>query len=345
MEIFPSYKGNMWKIFHLSTLLGILKMFQGIEPKIFDDPELKEDSVRELVIAPILARLGYLPNGSTRVTRSKSLRHPFIRVGTRKHPVTTIPDYTFYVDDKPLFVLDAKAPSQEVLAEDHLQQAYSYAIHPEIRCEEFGLCNGREIALFNTSQAEPLLHLGFEEFESKWLDIEKFLAPKFLREPNLRRFAPDFGLALKRMGFSKEVELVMLETRLNIFAKISDELMTASANCDFGSGEHCASFDFSPEMLASVVAGLPAPLKDRFIEALNRTPYQAAAGLVIELDLTAKLGELTQGQSESFVPLILQQIHASRFNPAEVPNDPNDIPPYVFKLREAFVPKSGDKDA
>ena len=320
-------------------------MFQNIEPKIFDDPEFKEDSVRELVIAPILARLGYLPNGGTRVTRSKSLQHPFIRVGTRRHPVTTIPDYTFYVDDKPLFVLDAKAPNQEVLSEGHLQQAYSYAIHPEIRCEEFGLCNGRELVLFNTSQAEPLLHLPFEEFESKWMDIEKFLAPKFLCKPILRRFAPDFGLALKRMGVSKDAELVMFETRLNMFAKISDELMTATANCDFGSGEHCVSFDFHPEMLDSIVVGLPALLGDRFIEALNRTPYKAAAGLAIELDLSAKLGELTQGQSESFIPLIIQQIHASRFNPTEVPNDPNDIPPYVFKLRAAFVIKPGDEDA
>lgn len=322
-----------------------MKMFPNIEPIIFNDPEFKEDSVRELVIAPILTRLGYLPSGNTRVTRSKTLQHPFIRVGTRKHPITTIPDYTLYVDDKPLFVLDAKTPSQEVLSEDHLQQAYSYAIHPEIRCEEFGLCNGRELIILNISQAEPLLHLRFEEFESKWMDIEKFLAPKFLREPFLRRFAPDFGLALKRMGLSEEVELVMLETRLNLFAKINDELMTASANCDFGSGEYCASFDFHPKLLASMVEGLPAPLKNSFIEALNRTPYQAAAGLVIELDLTAKLGGLTQGQSESFVPLIIQQIHASRFNPTVVPGDPKDIPPYVFKLRDAFVLKTGDEDA
>lgn len=320
-------------------------MFQNIESKIFDDPEIKEDSVRELVIAPILVRLGYLPSGSTRVTRSKSLQHPFIRVGTRKHPVTTIPDYTIYVDDKPLFVLDAKAPNQNVLSDDHLQQAYSYAIHPEIRCEEFGLCNGRELVIFNTQKTEPLLHLRFEEFESNWNDIEKFLAPRFLREPILRRFAPDFGLSLKRMGFNKNVEIGMLGIRLNLFAKINDELMTASANCDLGSREHCVSYDFHPKMLEAMVAGLPSSLAERFVEALNMAPYQAAAGLVIELDITAELGELTQGQSESFIPLIIKQVHDSRFNPTEVPNDPNDIPPYVFKLRDVFVLKTVDDDA
>lgn len=232
-----------------------------------------------------------------------------------------------------------------MLSDDHLQQAYSYAIHKEIRCEEFGLCNGRELVLFNTQQAEPLLHLRFDDFESNWSDIEKFLAPKYLCEPMLRRFAPDFGLALKRMGFNKDVEIAMLETRLNLFAKINDELLTASANCDFGSGEHCASFDFHPNMLEAMVTGLPSVLAERFIEALNRAPFQAAAGLVIELDITVQLGQLTQGQSESFVPLIIQQVHDSRFIPTEIPNDPKDIPPYVFKLRDAFVLKTKDDDA
>jgi len=320
-------------------------MFPGIQTETFDDPDFKEDSVRELVIAPILAKLGYLPSGSARVARSKSLKHPFIRVGTRKHPVTTIPDYTLYVDDKPRFVLDAKCPIEEVLAEEHIQQAYSYAIHPEIRCSEFGLCNGRELAIFDTNQVEPLLHLRFEEFEPQWPIIEKYLAPKYLAEPILRRFKPDFGTALKRMGIGQDTDLVMLETRLDLFGRINDELMTASANCDFGAGQHCVSFDFPSEMLESIVSSLPHPLGERFCDALNRAPYQAAAGLVIELDLTARLGEETKGQSETFVPLIIQEIHASRFNPAEVPNDPNDIPPHVFKLRDAFVIRTGSENA
>ena len=320
-------------------------MFPGIQPIIFSDPEFKEDSVRELVIAPILARLGYLPSGRVKVTRSKSLKHPFIRVGTRNHPVTTIPDYTFYVDDKPRFVLDAKSPIEEVLAEDHLQQAYSYAIHPEIRCGEFGLCNGRELAIFDTNHATPLLHLKFEEFESRWLEIEKHLGAKYLAEPFLRQFKPDFGHALKRMGIGQDTELVMLDTRLNLFGRVNDQLMTASANCAFGGEWHCVSFDFPTSLLKSIVSGLPPPLGERFCEALSRAPFQAAAGLAIELDLSAKLGDETQGQSETFIPLIIKEILASRFSPDEVPNDPNDIPPDVFKLRDAFVVKTGRKNA
>ncbi len=316
-------------------------MFPGIKSTSFESAEFKEDSVRELIIAPMIARLGYLPTGSTRVIRSKTLRNPFIRVGTRNHPVTTIPDYTFVVDEKPLLVLDAKAPNQAVLDIAHIQQAYSYAIHPEVRCDEFGLCNGKELAIFSVAQERPLLHLNFDKFESEWSKIERFLAPDYLREPATRQFAPDFGFALKRMGIRNDTDLVMLETRLNLFGRVSDELMTASANTDFGSGPHCVSFDFHPNLLPKILSGLPESLIEPFSSALSRTPFQAAAGLVIELDLTATLGDETQGQNEMFIPLVIKEIHASRFNPEEIPNYPNDIPPHVFKLRDAFIIKGG----
>jgi Type I restriction enzyme R protein N terminus (HSDR_N) len=320
-------------------------MFEGIQKSTFNDPDFKEDSVRELVIAPILAKLGYLPSGKYRIARSKPLKNPFVRMGTRNHPVTTIPDYTFYIDDKPVFVLDAKSPSEGVLAQDHIQQAYSYAIHPEIRCDEFGLCNGKELSIFNTSQFEPLLHINFEEFESRWNDIEKYMSPDRLSNPALREFAPDFGMALIRMGSTKENQIYMFGTRLNLFAKIDDSLMTASANCNFGSGDFCASFDFHPSMLPAIVSGLPDELANRFIGALNKSPFQAVAQLVIELDLTVNLGDITQVQFEKFVPLIIKEVHDSRFNPSEIPNDPNDIPSYMFKLRDHFVLEPNSKDA
>lgn len=318
-------------------------MFANIPPSSLNDQDFKEDSVRELIIAPMVARLGYGPTGPTRVARSKTLQNAFIRVGTRNHPVTTVPDYTFFIDNRPHFVLDAKAPNEDILKDDHVQQAYSYAVHPEIRCNEFGLCNGRELAIFDVTKNTPLLHLKFENFEDQWNSIEKHLLPKYLAQPALRRFAPDFGFAIKRLGISPSTELVFLETRLNLFTRIDDSLMTASANCNFGSGDHCVSFDFHPRLLPSIVAGLPKPLGSRFSEALNRTPYQAAAGLVIELDIAARLGEETQGQSEMFIPLVIQEILASRFNPSVVPNDPNDIPSHVFKLRDAFTIKKPEE--
>ncbi|MCK5244482.1 MAG: type I restriction enzyme HsdR N-terminal domain-containing protein [Desulfobacterales bacterium] len=311
-------------------------MFSGIKSELFDDPDFKEDSVREVVITPILSKLGYLLVGPSRVTRSKTLKHPYIRVGTRNHPVTTIPDYTLLHEEKPIFVLDAKGPKESVLKHEHIQQAYSYAIHPEVKCKEFGLCNGRQLAIFNVDQIEPILVLDFDEFESRWTEIEKHLSPKYLLKPELRRFSPDFGFKLNRLGVDKNTDLIIVGVRLNLFVKVDDNMITASANCDFGGVPHCVSFDFTPAMLDQMVAGLPEPLGDMFCEALNRAPFQAAAGLVIELDLTARLGEEIQVQHESFIPLLIQEIHESRFNPSLVPNDPNDIPLHVYQLRKAF---------
>ena len=44
-------------------------MFAGITNYSFDDPDFKEDSVRELILTPMLSKLGYLP--SARVGRNR----------------------------------------------------------------------------------------------------------------------------------------------------------------------------------------------------------------------------------------------------------------------------------
>lgn len=311
-------------------------MFTGINEDILRDPDFKEDSVRETVVAPILSKLGYLPSGKYKVIRSKTLKHPFIRVGTRNHPVTTIPDYTLFHEDKPIFVLDAKGPTEDVLHGNHIQQAYSYAIHPEIKCQEFGLCNGRQLVIFSVNQSDPILLLEFNEFESRWSDIEKHLSPRYLLNPALRKFSPDFGYKLSRLGVGRDTDLVMLGVRLNLFAKIDDSLVTATANTDFGDTPHCVSYDFPHSMMGKVVEGLPDPLGKMFCDSLNRAPFQAAAGLVIELDITARLGAETKVKDETFIPLLIKEIHDSRFNPSFVPNDPNDIPDHIFQLRKAI---------
>ena len=89
-------------------------------------------------------------------------------------------------------------------------------------------------------------------------------------------------------------------------------------------------------MLEKILTGLPKPLKDQFVAALNRSPFQAMAGLVVEVDLMAHLGEETQGTYEKFIPLIVDEVTASRFNPDPVEGDPQDVPAYIFKLRDAF---------
>jgi hypothetical protein len=270
------------------------------------------------------------------VIRSKTLVHPFIHVGTRKHPVTTIPDYTLLHDGKPILVLDAKSPTEDILAKENVQQAYSYAIHPEIRCQHFALCNGKALAIFSVDNPVSLLVVPFEDFESKWESIEKHIGPAFLLEPALRRFDPDLGLKFSRMGLAPGCEIIMIGMRLGLFARVNDELITATTSCDFAGKKHIVSFDFSPELLEPLLAGLPAPLPEVFQEALGQSPFQAHGDLVIEVDLKTHIGPETQGLSEEFVPLVITEVLGSRFNPDPVDNEPTDIPPHIFRLSKAF---------
>jgi len=224
-----------------------------------------------------------------------------------------------------------------VLGSDHIQQAYSYAIHPEIRCEEFGLCNGRKFVAFSVAQEDPLIDIDFNEIEERWEELEKLLLPKYLKEPTIRDFKPDFGSALKKLGYDSNTALVMLKVKLDLFGRVNDELYTASANFNLETEEYCVSFDFNPQILPQLVAGLPDYLAEVFCQALTRAPYQASAAEAIELDLTVRLGNETSGQWEKFIPLIIEEIHESRFNPEKTNNASDDTPPYVFKLRDAFV--------
>jgi hypothetical protein len=311
-------------------------VFSGIHKELFDDPEFKEDSVRETIIAPMLTRLGYLPSGPCKVIRSKTLKHPFIRVGVRNFPVHLVPDYTLLHNDRPIFVLDAKAPNESILEEAHIQQVYSYAVHPELQCKEFGLCNGRQLAVFDTSKNRPILLVEFSDFEFRWAEIEKYLSVKYLIKPELRGFRPDFGFKLKQLAYGSKTDMTFPGARLDIFGRVSNELFTAGANCDLEGEIHAVSFDFSAPLLVEAVAGLPGPLKKMFLDALNRAPFTAAAELVVEVDLTAALGEEAKGTHESFVPLVVKKVHASRFNPSVVPDYPNDRPSEMFQLRKAF---------
>jgi len=311
-------------------------LFSDINPSLFDNAEFKEDSVREVVILPILNRLGFTPSGHNRVIRSKSLVHPFIYAGTRKIPVKMIPDYTLAVDNVPKLILDAKSPTEDILSRANVQQAYSYAIHPEIKCQRFALCNGKSLVIFDVDDNDPLLHLMFSDFEKRWEEIEDYLSPKHLKNPVLRDFAPDFGCALFKSGLAEGSNITLLPARLNMFARLDDTMIMAAANTKFSEKWHCVSFDFNRILLPDFLAGLPAPLADAFSEALNRHPFQAAAELAIEVDIETILGPEINSNFESYRPLIVQKVLAARFDPLPLMSEVNDIPDNIFRLRKAY---------
>jgi hypothetical protein len=90
------------------------------------------------------------------------------------------------------------------------------------------LCNGKALVVFDVDHSKPLLLVPFADFESKWLEIETYLAPDFLRKPALRKFAPDPRLAFTRVGLAPDATVTMLGTRFHFFGRVNDKLITAS---------------------------------------------------------------------------------------------------------------------
>lgn len=311
-------------------------MFDAFDFKLLDDPDFKEDAVREEIIGPLLKRLGYKPSGETRVVRSKSLAHPFVRIGTRKHPVTIIPDYTLWHGDTALLILDAKSPKEDVLSPDHIQQAYSYAIHPEVRAKHFALCNGRQLAVFHVDQEEPLLVLGLEEFGKRWSDVEKHLGYEYLLNPARRSYLPDLGFHVARLGVAFGEEVGFPDFHLYMIARQANDRYTCSTACRFDDRDYMATIDFRPVDLGAVLGCLAAPLLAQVRGALARAPFQAILDLMVAIDFTALLGPPTQGEHEVFRPFLLTEVLASRLDRTVTSERDPEVPYYVFSLKSAF---------
>ena len=133
------------------------RLLSDFDFSLLDSPDFKEDSVREELILPVLKALGYTPSKKNKIHRSKAVKHPFVKVGTKKRKLTNFPDYLLEADGKFAWILDAKAPNEEIKSGDHVEQTYFYAIHPEIRVPLFALCNGREFVVFETSGSFDML--------------------------------------------------------------------------------------------------------------------------------------------------------------------------------------------
>lgn len=137
--------------------------------------ENKEDSVREVIILPLLNYLGYREDN---IVRSLTLKHPFLKIGSgKKRAIQIVPDYVLRIEDRYAWVLDAKGPRENLFDDDYVGQAYSYAVHPEIRSSYFALCNGMEFTLYRTDgNSEPILSFQLDEIDFYYDKLKNLLS-------------------------------------------------------------------------------------------------------------------------------------------------------------------------
>ena len=178
------------------------KLFENFDFAVLNSPEYKEDAVREDILTPVLKKLGYQPYGVNKMIRSKAIPHPFVYIGSTSNKIFIIPDYLLQVDNLNVLVIDAKSPKENIREGKNVQQVFSYAIHPDIRTNMYGLCNGREISIFSVSKKEPIGIFDVFTIDENWDQLYRTISPIALTNPSLLNYLPDYGLCCLKLGIA-----------------------------------------------------------------------------------------------------------------------------------------------
>ena len=278
-------------------------MFDTFDFSVLNDPDFKEDSVREEIIVPIIKLLGYKASGDNRVVRSRKLNHPYISVGSGRRQLSIIPDYLFEVSGKPFWVLDAKSPNEKITSGKHVEQAYSYAIHPEIRTELFALCNGREFALFSIKKINPILHFEIPDYTSNLERMIRILSPEIKGDPELVNYHPDYGLHLHMLGISPGFKYIAMAVHASMISKISEnEYTTMTVILD--DIERVCSFDFNPEQFEKLISFLPKSQGVKLRQALSHQPFSInLEGEEFLFGVSSELSnQIIENAEETYIP-------------------------------------------
>ncbi|WP_082880838.1 type I restriction enzyme HsdR N-terminal domain-containing protein [Methylomonas sp. DH-1] len=138
-----------------------------------DFTKLNETDVREEIIAPLIRELGYRSASEHNVLREQSLRYPRVYLGrkdSKKDPVLRgKADYILEAGGEVRWVIEAKAPSCAIDA-DEIEQAWTYANHPEVRAVYFSLCNGKRLLVYQTNrgaESQPILSFDYEQLSDQ----------------------------------------------------------------------------------------------------------------------------------------------------------------------------------
>jgi hypothetical protein len=151
-----------------------------------DFDTMNETDVREIIVRPLLSRLGYAHNTKANIRTEVPLRYDRTFLG-RKNPKKDPPlagraDYICDAISYGRWVVEVKTPSSP-LTQDHVEQAHTYAAHPEISASYFMLTNGRESRLYAASRlGEPILAWRFEQTEQHLMTLFNIVGYEAIRK-------------------------------------------------------------------------------------------------------------------------------------------------------------------
>lgn len=155
-------------------------------PLGMDFDTMNEADVREIIVRPLLHRLGYRHGTEANIRTEVSLRYGYAFLG-RKKPgkdaeLRGRADYICEVISYGRWVVEVKAPN-EPLDRDTVEQAHSYSAHPDINASYFLISNGREFALYQTgSLDQPALAWAFADLEQNIFGLHNVVGPEAIRK-------------------------------------------------------------------------------------------------------------------------------------------------------------------
>lgn len=283
---------------------------EGFDFQVLDDPDFKEDSVREEIVSPILKALGYGVKKPHKIIRSKGLKHPFVSIGSARQKITCVPDYLIEVEDRYAWVLEAKGPGENILSGRHVEQAYSYAIHSEIRVPLFALCNGTEFVLFHISNDKPLIYFKMELLSAYFENLAKYLAPSNALKIDFK-LAKDLGLHLKRLGFQQFDSIIFPDVPIRFIGQLDPDMFTTASGTKIEGGDSYAmSLDFDESILNQMKGKIPSQAieKLKIRDNLQRIVVNFSDGSY-RLTLDCRVGvDLQENSDEIFLPFIVNRV-------------------------------------
>ncbi|WP_333875670.1 hypothetical protein [Methylobacter sp.] len=289
-------------------------LFKDFEFDILKSNDFKEDSVREELITPILHRLGYKSHGDYKIQRGKALNHPYVLIGTQKQKINIFPDYILSVKKNVACVLDAKSPKENIRNGKNVEQAYSYAIHPDVRASLYALCNGNELTVFHINQINPILIIPLIKSDELWGEIENVLAPYKIQDfsPMPQNLYPDYGTMLYKAGIKSHVIQYDYDVPVDHIVRVNDHTFSINLNRMVGDIEYAVAYDFDAGKLSALLKTLPENKAFNIVELLTRQPYKANIQPPHKINITSIIGEPTETMHEIIIPLIVREFNIAQ---------------------------------
>jgi len=288
----------------------LYNILEGFDFELLINSDFKEDSVREEIILPIIKGLGYSASKPNQIIRSRKLLHPYVSIGSKRKDIYIIPDYLFEVNGKPAWILDAKSPTEPIIKSKHVEQAYSYAIHNEIRVKFFALCNGLEFALYNIEEIEPMLHFPIKALPFYWDSLKKYLTPERVFDGNSLKYKKDLGLHLKRLGFDSYDSLIFSDVPITHIDQMDPDFFTFSGAINENGESYVVSFDFGYNVFEQLRGKIPDEaynkLKVRIKDYRQGVQF---ADMIYFIHIDCRIGEnLQENEKEIFLPMWVNNV-------------------------------------